>query len=562
MYIKTSSIFLIPALICLIYISYFGVNIPYYDQWEFVHIIELYINGNLTLHDFTKLHNEHRLFFPRIIMFGLYFMTEYNILVELYTNWLLLAGSAFLLLYSYLSTEKQQSNKLYFVLLLLLFLAFNPQQWENLLWGWQIAIFLALLMFISTFYLLYYSTKKVNYYSFSFALITAFIGSFSFGNTLAIWGIGGITLFWLSYKQGILHTKHIKIKILLWVFAAIITLALYFYNFHITNPVHAELMNQLTYTRYFLYLLSFLGNVFSTPGFKESAVYFGVIIIIASIYSTYLFFLLKEIKAYHIISMALIIFMLMSAVVIAYGRAGFGMEQAFASRYTTFTLFGVIGNLIILFTSWYQTKKYLPIKLVVYCLAINLFFTMSYGVSAGSENKEKLENYSDSIKNYVIATDAELQAYYPVGHFVRQLSHVLYTQNLGIFSTTAYKLLLSPNYLYSLRINDHLIESTNHFTLDTQHPLKVDGWFIDTKNKQTAKKIIISSDKGTLILESNMLRHDVARQFEDPKYLYSGIKTDVDLVETQKGLHKVKIAIVDQQDTAHTLPNRWYVTLK
>lgn len=47
----------------------FGVNVPFWDDWEMVPLFQKYDAGNLTLSDLLAQHNEHRIFFPRMTFY-------------------------------------------------------------------------------------------------------------------------------------------------------------------------------------------------------------------------------------------------------------------------------------------------------------------------------------------------------------------------------------------------------------------------------------------------------------------------------------------------------------
>src|SRR5438128_1219761 len=76
----------LPALLPFNFVYRFGVNLPYWDQWELVPLLAKLHDGQLTLADLTAQHNEHRIFFPRLIMLGLATLTRYNTVAEMYFN--------------------------------------------------------------------------------------------------------------------------------------------------------------------------------------------------------------------------------------------------------------------------------------------------------------------------------------------------------------------------------------------------------------------------------------------------------------------------------------------
>src|SRR3954469_19358591 len=77
----------------------YGVNVPFWDQWELVPVFEKYHQGTLTLLDLAALHNEHRVLFPRMIDLSLAVLTKWNIRAELLVSFgIMLAAGVLLLL--------------------------------------------------------------------------------------------------------------------------------------------------------------------------------------------------------------------------------------------------------------------------------------------------------------------------------------------------------------------------------------------------------------------------------------------------------------------------------
>ena len=77
------AILLGPLALLAILIFVFSENIPFWDQWELVPSIELMRSGDLSIGDLWEQHNEHRLFFPKIIMLSLAALTSWNVQAEI-----------------------------------------------------------------------------------------------------------------------------------------------------------------------------------------------------------------------------------------------------------------------------------------------------------------------------------------------------------------------------------------------------------------------------------------------------------------------------------------------
>ncbi len=58
---------LFPPLYILYLITRYGIDVPFLDQWEFVPLLGNFRSGALSFHDLWAQHNEHRIFFPRLI---------------------------------------------------------------------------------------------------------------------------------------------------------------------------------------------------------------------------------------------------------------------------------------------------------------------------------------------------------------------------------------------------------------------------------------------------------------------------------------------------------------
>ena len=67
-----------PFILVVALVIRYGVNVPFWDQWEFVRIIQGYHDGTLAFSDFFAQHNEHRILFPNLVMFGLAWYSHWD----------------------------------------------------------------------------------------------------------------------------------------------------------------------------------------------------------------------------------------------------------------------------------------------------------------------------------------------------------------------------------------------------------------------------------------------------------------------------------------------------
>ena len=426
----------------LIYIYLFGVNVPVGDQWEIIPLIEMSQNGDLVLGDLFDQHNEHRILFPRIIMLTLAHITHYNTIAEMYFSWVIQ-----LLIFAILVMMYKQSSGLSELSLLafmpISWLVFSLRQFENILWGWQIQIYLCVLGFIFSVYMLE-RAEKIDA-KFLLAIFGGILSTFSFVNGLLVWPTGLIFLY---------TTKANKRLKGFWLIFSISIYYLYFYNwvrpqYHpspyyiIENPLKS-----------FLY---FVVNIGSPLGFTpEIAFAIGLILLVSAIIFFIILWhhgLLKENANW----LSLIFFSFASSFAMTVGRAGFGVGQAFSSRYVTITLLGVIGLYLVIINNreklsqvkpfnkatylivsknkrLNQTSKAVLIGAVLAAILIILFIYLYLGFMIGISTKSSREDGAYYLETYMTQPDKNLTILYPSPDIVRERAPILENYKLSVFT--------------------------------------------------------------------------------------------------------------------------------
>ncbi|HOG97384.1 MAG TPA: hypothetical protein PLV49_00675, partial [Methanothrix soehngenii] len=75
---------ILPIFIGLVCVIKFGVNVPYWDEWDIqTKTLKNYYEDSLSLNDLFSQHNESRPFFPRIVLLVIDLITNYNIVAEM-----------------------------------------------------------------------------------------------------------------------------------------------------------------------------------------------------------------------------------------------------------------------------------------------------------------------------------------------------------------------------------------------------------------------------------------------------------------------------------------------
>ena len=422
---------LAPALLTLFFICRYGVNVPHWDQWEFVALLEKAYAGKLSLADLFSQHNEHRLFFPRLFMLPLAAVSHYNTLLEMYFGWLLLLLCSVVIFCAYRQKfGLSESTLLRFVPVT--WLLFSWRQYENLLWGWQITFFMTAFAVVLTHYLLT-SSKGLDKYLF-LAIGSGIVASFSNSNGLLVWPIGLLQIWTRDQRVQSDSKSSSRLNASVWVLTAACVCLLYFIDY--TKPQnHPSLLHVVTAPFSSLrYLLAVLG---SPLGFKRGTAIAAGLLLTAVGILAYCIEIKKSSKLTISFWDSLVLFALLSGLMLAVGRSGFGAGQALASRYTTFTILGIVALYI---KSWevFSARGRLnrAVRVTFLCLIVQgLGVSFFHGAKKAKSTRVSRQTAVHLLTEPATQDDKQLAKFlYPDPQRVRQLAPFLATHKLSVFS--------------------------------------------------------------------------------------------------------------------------------
>lgn len=69
-----------PFVLLICFVLGLGVEVPYFDQWQFLPLMDEVQRGELEISGLWSQHNDHRLVFPRLLMLGL--ISQWNTHLE------------------------------------------------------------------------------------------------------------------------------------------------------------------------------------------------------------------------------------------------------------------------------------------------------------------------------------------------------------------------------------------------------------------------------------------------------------------------------------------------
>jgi hypothetical protein len=343
--LNSSSLFLLLSFLPVLFLGYlvirFGVNVPYWDQWDTPGLMfEKIDQGQLSFSDFIAQHNESRKLFPRLFFLGLAYLTHWDTRYEYLVIFMMACLISFNIYRLIQRTVDSTAPKTLYLWGLANLLIFSPCQFENWTWGIQMVVFTPILCLTSGILTLYSKlniSRKVVV-----GILLSTISTFSYANGLLCWFLLPVSALFSG------HWKVLRRKpwlILLWILTGLLNIFIYFRDY-VKPPAHPSLLEGLKYPiKAVNYFCAFLGTPLS-GGRLEIAVPVGAVILVVFLTTILLLGQRWRDRAlrYRVGGwLTLSLYVLISAVVTTLGRVGFGVEQALSSRYTTFSLYLIVA---------------------------------------------------------------------------------------------------------------------------------------------------------------------------------------------------------------------------
>jgi hypothetical protein len=320
---------LVPVAWVAILVARLSVNTPFWDEWELVPLLQKQAAGTLRLGDLLAQHNEHRSLFPELIMLKMARLTHWNIRPEVLLGVLLAALTLAVLLFLLQRTVRQQGWGPYALAAVIFsWMMFSPRQWQNWLWGWQMAWFLSnLSAVVAAAVLSQWPDRRPSWLGVAAAAAAAIVGSFSLAAGLSAWA--ALLVVFAARKQ-------LRPGLPIWILAAAATLALYLHHFHLSAGAGAGYALRHP-TGFILYFLGYVGA--PVAGQVRLSVVAGLLICVTLVVScAYLARRHPDVLRRSSAWVALSIYGLLGAAITGLGRLDLGVTQSQASRYTTLSM--------------------------------------------------------------------------------------------------------------------------------------------------------------------------------------------------------------------------------
>jgi len=520
-------IYLIPVAILVWFVSSFGVNVPFLDQWDLVRLFEKISTGTANFGDFFAQHNEHRIFFPKLIIAALAFLSSWNVFYELYFS-IFLTTITFFALYklSYLKLENSSrtSNDISIQItnILTCILLFSLVQYGNWLWGFQIAWFLINTCLATAILMITSSYLHPN--RFYFAAIPCFIASFSSAHGL---------LTWLAVIPSIASLKgssrQKKIRFVTWILLFVGTCAIYFTGYQKPSDrpsIFLFLKEPLAAANYFF---SLLGTPL-TVGFQ----FIPALIVGLIIFLTYLFFAIRFFNKRQKFQLnpdiapwiSLGLFAFLFAAINTVGRISLGISQATSPTYTTSSIL-ILISIVHLWRLFSFRKGVLASSIIIVLIFLN-----STPIVAQGNWLHLLRRASTScleLINYIDGSPKCLLELYPSIGKLRELAVLIEKVGFRKFPNNV-SFVTNPTEVYGY-IDSPPVEPTPFtITLSKAKDFHVGGWATLPNSLEPFPTVLLSYGSSRIFFGSTVVRFDspdVAKAFNSSKYSKVRWSTDV-----------------------------------
>lgn len=512
----------------------YGVDTPWGDEWDSTRLLlEKMQAGTLGLGDFFAFHNEHRIFFPRLLTLGLAKLTHWNVRAELLMIWVLACVCSLNLWRVAQVTGWRNSRRLHWLLLGSNILLFSPLQWENLLWGFQIGFILPLATMTAC---LWVAPSLRRPFDFLATMVLCLISTFSIASGFASWFLTAPLLLLWNRKRPARGERSWR---LVWASVGIVSVCSYFHGF-VRPAAHPSPMEAIKHPlQAARFALAYLGNPFGSAGtaFEQASIaqMAGAGLVIVLLVSVvYLWRCRRDriLMGHSLPWLSLTLIALVNAVLTTFGRVGFGINGAIRSRYISFAIMMPIGLLFLvslILRHWHERSPVnvhrvrVTVGFVSFVTAFTLLFigTTIHSVSWRALQHEQLTGKSALLFVDVLDEPEALVRYVHWSHWTLKA----WTENLD---RQGY---LHPRLVRSNHIREIASDSDgermgeiNQFGRTPTGELRVSGWAILPGKHRIADSVLLTYDspegEAIIFARVNVVypRSDVSKRLDDEEY--------------------------------------------
>jgi len=561
---------LLPALVPLLLIQKHGVDFPYWDEWD-PDIAGIYIKAHdhqLTFGDMVAQHNEHRILFPRIVYLILNPLTRWNAIDEMICQWVIVVLTSLGILWLCRQTQPPISQhastlplglrrRTVFAWFVCNLLIFTPAAWENWTWGIGVENVLPMAFIVAT--LIVIGSKLRPWTKIIAAIVFAGAASYSSGNGMLAWPLASALLLWPLTRESLSRKKWTLIA---WFAAFVVLTALYFV--HYQKPQHRGIHPYAhSLSSVLAYIPIFLGSPFAFWGFASpltTAIVAGVLMLALLVLMLIAFAGFwrngrDEVCQRMLVWFAVAGFAVLSAAMIASSRAGMGIDHSLSNcRYVTYAIYLPVAlvQLLILAADAAQPRlakiargtcnAFVGLLIVLVPLTWSDAFEQSRLLAI-----QRREGKAGLLLIQVLPDNPLIpELVFPdVEPTLRQAKRL---NEIGLIRPP---LIDSPNALKLQESNPAMPSAQGRMErMSPNGPehLAASGWAISTIRSTPADMVFLTYEDAQgqpnifTLADIRLRREDVARQFGNQDYLFSGWLAQFPLSKLPQDLPRITIA--------------------
>ncbi|MDB5026603.1 MAG: hypothetical protein JWO66_292 [Candidatus Eremiobacteraeota bacterium] len=299
-----------------------GVEVPYWDEWEWVDLIYAAHNHTLTFDQMWLPHNEHRILIPNLLMVGLDRIGGWGIVREQVVSLAVLAlTQLFVWLIIRRTVRRDRAGICFFIATAVLL---GLSQYENLQWGFQMAWFICDLGLVGAVWALTkpHRTPRDVFVAILFALLA----SLSSSQGLLVWVAGLVAI--------VLVPRRVIPTAIGWLTVAGVVIAIVrFGSPGEGGPGHVGFSHVALLAHYAAIYLG--APIAASRGLNRTAIAGCVLVIWLAVLAVAAMRSPLAMRVRVAPWLAIALYPVICAVITASGRAGFGLSQAASSRYTS-----------------------------------------------------------------------------------------------------------------------------------------------------------------------------------------------------------------------------------
>ena len=559
------------------YVWLFGVNVVFYDEWFVVLLIQRATTGRLSIADLFAQHNESRPFFPRLVMLALDTVTRFNTVAEMILSWVFLCLTGLLIFFSCRRLLRDNSSPLSPLWFLpISFLLFSFRQYESILWGFTLIIYMSIFGSVAALYFLE-SSKRVDL-RFTLSCLCGILASFSFSTGLLVWPVG-LFLALISKRRSVS-------SIMLWTLIGVTAWGLYSYGwsassfvgfsrssflpyeYALSHPVEGIefFLASLTSPLVFAYNSSFASTWPMAVPYGLALALVGLIVIVQM--------QRRRLAKKCVFGLSLMAWSLAASVAATVGRSFSGVEGALASRYTPNAAIGVIGLFIVALTvskGMRSKSSAFGAHAMLALLLLGLITGYVGGWQAGQYWHDSTQMSAYVLRTYSMQSNESIRNYSSFDPMLfREGAAFLQTQKMNVFSEPSidvsslpirnasdarYAIDTCPEYippsipygLIAAPCPQHVATSGYPVAVinSTQVTITITGWVVDEKANSVASAVFILID-GHIMVPTlyGLMRPDVADNFRNTSFEYSGFIATFSSSILTAGPHIIQLEIV------------------